>query len=333
MAASTGESPSSATPPLRFVLLLDGKGGARQVGLEALRDWKPEQGPVWVHLDSRSSEDMAWLQEASGLPRIDHEVLLARKGRARLEVTGPESVLAVLDNSVAPEGHIRAREPEPLRLWGEPMRLITCGSPPLPAIQDCCAAITTGGGARSIPELLVLLTSRRLAYHEAQGAELDDILTDFEEALEEDKPVSATELRHIRQRALQLRCRLAPLRELLVQLRATAPPWLREDAALWRELVNTSLHQLEQLDALLQRAALVQEQLEQRTRARTERAIYIITLLSGIFLPLSLVASLLGMNVGGLPWAESPWGFLFICILMVLMALGAYLLLRRRHLV
>ena len=48
-----------------------------------------------------------------------------------------------------------------------------------------------------------------------------------------------------------------------------------------------------------------------------------------IFLPMSFVTGLLGINVGGIPGAESPYGFLIACLLMVLIGLGQWLLFRR----
>ncbi len=36
--------------------LLDGKGGGRLLDWQALREWRPDDGFLWVHLDRRAKE-------------------------------------------------------------------------------------------------------------------------------------------------------------------------------------------------------------------------------------------------------------------------------------
>jgi magnesium transporter len=45
-----------------------------------------------------------------------------------------------------------------------------------------------------------------------------------------------------------------------------------------------------------------------RVDERMNRNVYYLTLISGIFLPLTLVSGFFGMNTGGLPWADDPYG-------------------------
>jgi magnesium transporter len=53
-----------------------------------------------------------------------------------------------------------------------------------------------------------------------------------------------------------------------------------------------------------------------------EKRLRTLTIISAITLPLGLIAGLLGMNVGGVPWINFSLGFIFIIILMVLIAAG-----------
>jgi len=45
-----------------------------------------------------------------------------------------------------------------------------------------------------------------------------------------------------------------------------------------------------------------------RVDERMNRNVYYLTLISGIFLPLTLISGFFGMNTGGLPWADDPNG-------------------------
>ena len=52
---------------------------------------------------------------------------------------------------------------------------------------------------------------------------------------------------------------------------------------------------------------------------------------AGIFLPLGFFTGLFGMNVGGLPFTDTPWGFAIVCLGMagsVVVVLAALRILR-----
>jgi Mg2+ and Co2+ transporter CorA len=53
---------------------------------------------------------------------------------------------------------------------------------------------------------------------------------------------------------------------------------------------------------------------------RVEKRLRILTIVSTIVLPFGLIAGLLGMNVGGVPGLQNPYGFIIVLILMVTIA-------------
>ena len=63
---------------------------------------------------------------------------------------------------------------------------------------------------------------------------------------------------------------------------------------------------------------------------QVERRLRILTIVSVIALPFGLIAGLLGMNVGGLPATNTPWGFAIVLVLMVIVALAELLYFKRR---
>jgi magnesium/cobalt transport protein CorA len=52
------------------------------------------------------------------------------------------------------------------------------------------------------------------------------------------------------------------------------------------------------------------------SNSRVDKRLRILTIISAITLPFSLIAGLLGMNVGGLPGIQNPQGFIIVIILM-----------------
>jgi magnesium transporter len=63
---------------------------------------------------------------------------------------------------------------------------------------------------------------------------------------------------------------------------------------------------------------------------RVEKRLRLLTIVSAITLPLGLVAGLLGMNVGGVPWVNLPAGFYVVIILMSMVALIQYLYFKKK---
>ncbi|UCE33969.1 MAG: hypothetical protein JSV40_12280 [Deltaproteobacteria bacterium] len=51
------------------------------------------------------------------------------------------------------------------------------------------------------------------------------------------------------------------------------------------------------------------------------KAIYILSIIPAIFLPLALLTDLLGTNVGGIPGEENQWAFALVSIFLVVIPL------------
>ncbi len=52
---------------------------------------------------------------------------------------------------------------------------------------------------------------------------------------------------------------------------------------------------------------------------RMNKNIYYLTILSGIFLPLTLLTGFFGMNTGGLPFTENENGTLYVVIISIIL--------------
>ena len=96
-----------------------------------------------------------------------------------------------------------------------------------------------------------------------------------------------------------------------------------------RELLERTARFVEDLDSARDRAAITQEELNNRLSEQMNKAMYVLSIVAAIFLPLSLLTGLLGINVGGIPGAENKWAFLLVTFLLVLIALMLISLFRR----
>jgi zinc transporter len=85
-------------------------------------------------------------------------------------------------------------------------------------------------------------------------------------------------------------------------------------------------HDSEQLQA---RARLLQEELMARLTARSNRLLYLLSVLTAVLLPMSIISGLFGMNVGGLPFMGDNAGFWMVTLLSVLVAATTLYFVRR----
>lgn len=314
---------------LVYAYALDGKGGGRRLDWDGLRAWKTEDGPLWVHLDRTDEQAQAWLTGDTGLDPINAEALLREETRPRVELVGPESVLLLMR---ALNFNVGA-DPDDLvslRIWVEPRRLVTLRHRHVQAARDCRIALDAGRGARSVPELLRLITERINYQFESSIDEMDDSLAVIETRVDEHQRFDHGALTAVRREAVELRRFLAPQRDMLVHLRGLNLVWLfgrHKDA--WRELANITTHYVEELDNIRERAAIVNDQLNSQSNQLMNRTIYAMTLMTGLFLPLTFITGLLGINVAGIPQADHPSAFYAVCAFLLVVA-GVQLLIFRR---
>ena len=65
----------------------------------------------------------------------------------------------------------------------------------------------------------------------------------------------------------------------------------------------------EEWEAVRERAALLHEQITDLRAEQLDQRALLISIVALIFLPLTFITGLLGMNVAGIPYAKEPWAF------------------------
>ena len=79
--------------------------------------------------------------------------------------------------------------------------------------------------------------------------------------------------------------------------------------------IITRLANLDQdFESMERRARFFHDEIDAKLAAETNRQLYILSALTALFLPPTLVAGLFGMNVKGIWFADEPWAFDAIAI-------------------
>jgi len=305
----------SAPLPVAAYRLAPGRDAARLHANDLYERGTPH-APVWIHLDRRTRETHDWIRTGAGLDPIVAEALLQEDTRPRVEAF-EGGVLVILRGVNLNPG----ADPEDMisiRCWLEPTRIITLRSYHVVAIASIRERIERGQGPASVSSLFADLVRGLLDRLGAIVVELTETLEQHDEVVETEPPATLrARVGEIRRQAITLRRFAAPQREALGLLCEDPPAWFdHRDTLSIGESEDRLRRYVEDLDALRERCAATHDQLSGRVNEEINRAMYMLTIVAAVMLPLGFVTGLLGVNLSGIPGAGSPWSFAVLCALL-----------------
>jgi zinc transporter len=300
---------STAESGLLSAYLLDGKGGAKKLDWSGVRAWTPADGTLWLLLDYSLPDVAEWIEKESKIDPIMREALLENDPRPRAVAHADDLFLIArginMNQDATPEDMIS------IRAWFETNRVITMRHRMSRTLKSLAADVERGAGPRDAADMAAMLVERLVEHVTTRVDQLGDAVSDCEdEVLVQTKGDLRSRLADHRRRAIALRRFLAPQREAMVRLSTIELPWFtqthRDRVA---EAANQMARTVEELDAARDRAAVTQEELASRLTEMTNRRLYVLSIITAVFLPLGFVCALLGVNVGGIPFKDDNWAF------------------------
>ncbi|EKF74910.1 magnesium/cobalt transporter CorA [Alcanivorax hongdengensis A-11-3] len=311
---------------LKIALTLDGKGGAQ--ALDADHQLTADDQPCWVHLDYTRDESEQWLQRQH-IPAAVVDALLAAETRPRAtEVAGG---LLVYLRGVNLHPGARPEDMIALRLWISDGRIISSQKRTLLSLQEVEGALARGHGPKTLAALVAEVVDQLIWRMEDVIANIEDEVEACAEHLDETPGAALTsQLGQLRRRAITLRRYLAPQREALGRLQGDDLLG-REDALVVREAMERLQRLLEDLDAAREHATLLQEEVFSVQNEAINDRMYLLAMISALFMPLGFLTGLFGINVGGLPGTENDAAFWWFVAAMVAVAVGVLLWMRKRR--
>ncbi|WP_372005409.1 zinc transporter ZntB [Tistrella mobilis] len=333
------------TRGLVHAFALDGRGGGRPLSPAeaalALRDRSAGQTvdapDLWLHVDRMDPGVPGWL-DLAGVPPHAAEALLAEETRPRADRFADGLVVNLRGLNVNPG--MEASDLISVRAWTVAGLTITTRRYPLRSTREMAEALTAGsGGPRDSGGVIADLADRLVGRLRPEVDRLEDLIDDLEdEALAgaaDARPrdgirKARAALAELRRETIAFRRYMAPQREALMRLAALDPsPFGHVDRLELRETADQLTRMVEDLDAIRERTLLAQGEWEARIAERTDRTVYLLTILSSVMLPLGFITGLLGVNVAGIPGAEDPAAFLVLCVLLGLLVAVQFVLYRR----
>lgn len=312
-------------------VLLDGKGGGTFLDWSGIRSWTSEQGAIWLHLDFTSKDAQRWLKEESGLDPLISDALVADETRPRCAPVGEGLLISLRGVNSNP-----GADPEDMvsiRLFSTEQRVVSTRRRRLLSIQDLIEAFKNNQGPRTTGELIAMLADRLVERMIDVISRLDERIDVLEEKIIlEAGTETRGQLLELRREVIQLRRYLAPQREAMNRLHSERAIWISEhDRLQVRETFDKITRYVEDLDSAKDRAGVANEELSNRLAEQMNNRMYVLSLIAGLFLPLGFLTGLLGINVGGIPLADNPWGFIGVVILLLILVMVQVLVFRRKN--
>jgi zinc transporter len=305
----------------RFAIALgtDGKGHAVEPAAACAQQPDPAR-LVWAHLDGREEETLAWLRAHGGMPETVIYALTAIETRPRCEAIAEGALVNLRGPAETPD------EGDPLvsiRLWLEQGRVISVSYRPIAPIHLLREQMEKGeikDPGDFVSHLGMLITKKI----DPIITDLGDLVDDCETMLE---PRHAFDTRRkiasARSDAIVYRRFIVPQREALTTLAGLQAGWLEDDDRLHlREAADRFARMAEELESVRERSALIHEQLtDLRSELMEDRAL-LISVVALVFLPLTFVTGLFGMNVGGIPFQHGAGFWIVTAFCVMIAAIG-----------
>jgi zinc transporter len=145
--------------------------------------------------------------------------------------------------------------------------------------------------------------------------------------------VSRSELGSLRRMLVRLQRLLAPEPAAFFRLLNRPPDWISQDELQnLQQAAEKFSSAVSDTTSLVERVKQLQEELAALVSEQTNRTLFLLTMVTVLALPINLVAGLFGMNVGGIPLNQHPYGFfLVLSPLLLLTGLLAYWAFVRRR--
>lgn len=277
----------------------------------------------WWHFDLADPRLADWCE--THLPTIPAGALLQPETRPRCD-TFENGLILNLRGINLNKGQ-PTEEMVSVRMWVTDGVVVTVRIRRVFALQDIRSSAQAQMAPPSPAAFITDLVSRLTTRVQDEVMAISKLTEFFEADLEDDSTPIPTELTQTRRRVIRLRRYLDPQRAAIHNI-ATANLIPKSDHPALRELANRTTMAVEELEALRDRLSAVQDDHDLDVARKQARNSFILSVGAGIFLPISFITGLFGMNVGGMPGLDNGQAFAILCVIMLALAVGLLAALR-----
>ena len=144
-------------------------------------------------------------------------------------------------------------------------------------------------------------------------------IEEMDAAIDEDPNAEVIAMvRKLRHDLMQMRREQVAVRTLLGELQVGDYPQVGEEARLYlRDVEDHSVRAVDLIDSALDGTRALADAWANAINLRTNEVMKVLTLVAALFIPLSFMAGVFGMNFDSVPLLHNPagfWGFMLLCL-------------------
>jgi len=326
-------------PKPRFVRTVRSRGLASPVPVEpeASRIEVAEAAGIrWVNIEEPRPSHRAWLEERFDFHPLDYEDVFSRNQRPKIDEY--ESYLFIVLYFPRFDKHVGRLNAAELDLFVGPDFLVTLPNQPLQPVEflfERCRANDelreqwfskgTGFVLYKIIDACVDASFPMLA---KMGNKLERV---EDEIFAGRSKEIVRDISNVKQEIINFRKVVRPQRAVFGDLERTKQRYLAEDLDVYFDDINDASERVWQiLETYKETVEALEATNESVLTHQLNDVLRVLTVLTVVFLPLTLIASVFGMNVG-VPGEGELAPFWVIVALLVLLGVGMIAFFRRRH--
>lgn len=318
--------------PVR-AFLLDKKGSALELTYDELDSVDRIDKILWVHFDYSSKEAIEWIRNRSNIDSVAIDALLTEETRPRTTILGEALLIALRGVNLNPNS--KPEDMISIRLYISPNLIISTRKRNLLSIDEIIEDLKNSKGVKSSAQFLVQLTRRVTDRMDIVIDEIQDRTDLLEENfIDSTNTEYRSEILAIRRETIILKRYLSPQKEALIKLYNEKISWIDEYQRIeLRETNDQLMRHIEELDTIRDKVILIQEELVNSMNEQLNKKMYMLSIISAIFLPLTFLTGLLGINIGGIPGAENENAFyIFLVILSIVITFQFFIFKKKKWL-
>lgn len=279
----------------------------------------------WLHFDLGDPHLAQWCADV--LPPRAARALLAAKTRPHMD-DDEKGIVLTLRGINLNDGQEMA-DMVSLRIWLTRDLIVSVRRMRVFAMDDVAQAIKAGDCPPTSAHLVARVTENLVERIETVSVDLEERADAMEDIVYEAGATEVPNLFDIQRTAIRLRRHIGPLKDALSALAAnhngTIPAVLRNRM---RDTANRAMRSVEEVEEVRDRLRALSSHIDMTNEAHVARNGYTLSVVAAIFLPISFLTGLLGVNVGGVPGVDNPYAFTILCGLMIAFGIGTYAVLR-----
>jgi magnesium transporter len=292
-------------------------------------------GLRWINIERPRQIDLAWLQERFDFHALDYEDVISRNQRPKVDEYDDYLFIVLhfprYDKAV---GRLNAAEVD---LFVGPDYLITMPNEPLQPIEYLFDRVRTNEELREslfskgpgylLYKIVDDLVDSSFPMLRKIGNKLERI---EEEIFEGNSAEVVRDISNVKQEIINFRKIVRPQRSAFADLERNKARYITDDLEIYFEDINDASERVwDMLENYKEVVEALEDTNESEIAHRTNETFRVLTAISVIVLPLTLVASIWGMNVH-VPGQGDALAFWLVLGLMLAMLVGLVLYFRRR---